>query len=182
MKAAGVLLVAARGLPRCDRRRRYGARRICRGSSSNNGLKRLGEAPRGAAPAEQPSRLVITRTGGEAMSSRDDILASIRANLPRVDRPLPHVRLFDDEKPASLLSAFKDSLHRMGGVFLDPPAPATSWRRSGEDRGRQNRVLYPCRRSLATGYRRRGPRHELADVDFAVVRHRSPSRRPALSS
>ena len=25
------------------------------------------------------------------MSSRDDILASIRANLPRVDRPLPYV-------------------------------------------------------------------------------------------
>ena len=46
------------------------------------------------------------------MSSRDDILASIRANLPRVDRPLPAVPLF----------AFKDSLHRMGGIFLDPPA------------------------------------------------------------
>src|SRR5436190_1588465 len=55
------------------------------------------------------------------MSSRDDILASIRANLPRVDRPLPHVPAFDDEPPASLLSAFKDSLQRMGGMFLDPP-------------------------------------------------------------
>lgn len=56
------------------------------------------------------------------MSSRDDILASIRANLPRVDRLLPHVPLFDDAPPSSLLSAFKDSLHRMGGIFLDPPA------------------------------------------------------------
>jgi L-lactate dehydrogenase complex protein LldG len=37
------------------------------------------------------------------MSSRDDILASIRANLPRVDRPLPHVPLFDSDPPASLL-------------------------------------------------------------------------------
>jgi L-lactate dehydrogenase complex protein LldG len=55
------------------------------------------------------------------MSSRDDILASIRANLPRVDRPLPAVPLFDDNPPASLVSAFKDSLQRMGGVFLDPP-------------------------------------------------------------
>ena len=55
------------------------------------------------------------------MSSRDDILASIRTNLPRVDRPLPPVPLFDDDPPASLLSAFKDNLHRMGGVFLDPP-------------------------------------------------------------
>ena len=39
------------------------------------------------------------------MSSRDDILASIRANRPRVDRPLPDVPLFDDDAPpASLLS------------------------------------------------------------------------------
>jgi len=44
------------------------------------------------------------------MSSRDDILASIGANLPRLDRPLPHVPLFDSEPPASLLSAFKDNL------------------------------------------------------------------------
>jgi L-lactate dehydrogenase complex protein LldG len=56
------------------------------------------------------------------MSSRDDILASIRTNLPRVDRPLPYVPMFDDDAPISLLDAFKDSLHRMGGVFLDPPS------------------------------------------------------------
>jgi L-lactate dehydrogenase complex protein LldG len=56
------------------------------------------------------------------MSSRDDILASIRTNLPRVDRPLPYVPMFDDDAPASLLDAFKDNLHRMGGVFLDSPA------------------------------------------------------------
>jgi L-lactate dehydrogenase complex protein LldG len=55
------------------------------------------------------------------MSSRDDILASIRAKLPDVDRSLPHVPLFDEDPPASLLSAFKENLHRMGGVFLDPP-------------------------------------------------------------
>ncbi|EJL50765.1 hypothetical protein PMI09_04893 [Rhizobium sp. CF122] len=56
------------------------------------------------------------------MSSRDDILASIRANLPRVDRPLPSVPLFDDAPPASLPDPFKANLHRMGGLFLDPPA------------------------------------------------------------
>jgi L-lactate dehydrogenase complex protein LldG len=56
------------------------------------------------------------------MSGRDDILASIRANLPRADRPLPYVPPFDDDPPASLLDAFKASLHRMGGMFLDPPA------------------------------------------------------------
>jgi transposase len=53
------------------------------------------------------------------MSSRDDILASIRANLPRVHRPLPCVPAFDDEPFASLLDAFKANLHRMGGMFLD---------------------------------------------------------------
>src|ERR1700679_368342 len=104
------------------------------------------------------------------MSSRDDILASIRSNLPRLDRPLPHVPLFDDEPPASLLSAFKDNLQRMGGVFLDPPT-------SGDP-------LAPVRATIAgvkivcsavpeiVGNRDiagvRAPR-DLADVDFAVV-------------
>jgi L-lactate dehydrogenase complex protein LldG len=105
------------------------------------------------------------------MSSRDDILASIRANLPRVDRPLPAVPLFDDDPPASLLSAFKDNLHRMGGVFLNPPA-------SGD-------VLAPIREKIAnakvvcsTVPEIAGNRDicavsapkDLADVDFAIVR------------
>ena len=105
------------------------------------------------------------------MSSRDDILASIRANLPRVDRPLAAVPLFDDDPPASLLSAFKDNLHRMGGEFLNPPA-------SGD-------VLAPIREKIANakvvcstvpeiaGNRDIGavsaPK-DLADVDFAIVR------------
>ncbi|MGY3586666.1 L-lactate dehydrogenase complex protein LldG [Bradyrhizobium sp. USDA 4341] len=105
------------------------------------------------------------------MSSREDILASIRANLPRVDRPLPHVPLFDSDPPGSLLSAFKDNLHRMGGVFLDPPA-------SGD-------ALAPVRAKIAdakivcstvpeiAGNRDiatvAAPR-DLADVDFAIVR------------
>ena len=105
------------------------------------------------------------------MSSRDDILASIRANLPDVDRPLPHVPLFDEDPPESLLSAFKENLHRMGGVFLDPPA-------SGD-------TLAPIRAKIAdakivcstvpeiagnrdiTGV---GAPRALADVDFAIVR------------
>ena len=105
------------------------------------------------------------------MSSRDDILASIRANLPRVDRPLPDVPLFDDNPPASILSAFKDNLHRMGGVFLDPLA-------SGD-------VLAPVRAKIAdakivcsTVPEIQGNRdvagtsapRDLADVDFAIVR------------
>jgi len=104
------------------------------------------------------------------MNSRDEILASIRANLPRVDRPLPAVPLFEDSPPTSLLSAFKDSLHQMGGVFLDPPA---------------GNPLAPVREKIAdakiicsTVPEIAGNRdiasvkepQDLADVDFAIVR------------
>jgi L-lactate dehydrogenase complex protein LldG len=105
------------------------------------------------------------------MSSRDDILASIRQNLPRVDRPLPEVPLFDDDPPASLLAAFKDNLHRMGGVFLDPIE-------SGD-------ILAPVRAKIAdakivcsvvpeiagnSDIASVGKPQDLADVDFAIVR------------
>jgi L-lactate dehydrogenase complex protein LldG len=105
------------------------------------------------------------------MSSRDDILAGVRRNLPRVDRPLPVVPLFDDNLPASLLEAFKQSLHQMGGIFLDTPP-------SGD-------TLAPVREKLAgakivcstvpeiTGNRDIGSvtrPQDLADVDFSVVR------------
>jgi L-lactate dehydrogenase complex protein LldG len=105
------------------------------------------------------------------MSSRDDIMASIRANLPRLDRPLPHVPLFDSDAPASLLSAFKGNLHRMGGVFLDPPASSD--------------ILAPVRAKIAdanvvcstvpeiVGNRDIagvGALGDLADIDFAIVR------------
>jgi L-lactate dehydrogenase complex protein LldG len=56
------------------------------------------------------------------MSSRDEILASIREHRPRVERPLPFVPLFDGVPPASLLTAFRASLERMGGMWLDPSA------------------------------------------------------------
>src|SRR5215471_13827921 len=105
------------------------------------------------------------------MSSRDDILASIRKNLPRLDRPLPDVPLFDDNPPVSLLAAFKAKLHRMGGIFLDPPG-------SGD-------LLAPVRAKIAgaevvcsTVPEVGGNRdiagvsdpQDLADVDFAIVR------------
>ena len=105
------------------------------------------------------------------MRTRGEILASIRKNLPQVDRPLPVVLLFDDTPPASLLAAFKVSVQRMGGVFLDPPA-------SGE-------VLAPVRAKIAgakvvcstvpeIGGNRDiagiGAPQDLADVDFAIVR------------
>ena len=105
------------------------------------------------------------------MSSRDDIFASIRGNLPRVDRPLPAVPMFDGSPAESLLEAFKKSLHQMGGIFLDPPA-------SGD-------MLVPVRAKIAGGKivcstvpeiasnRDIGSvskPQDLADVDFAIVR------------
>jgi L-lactate dehydrogenase complex protein LldG len=105
------------------------------------------------------------------MSSRDAVLASIRANLPRLERPLPSVPLFDGNPPPSILAAYKENLVRMGGVFLDPPD-------SGD-------LLTPVRAKIAgakvvcslvpeiTGNRdiaKTSAPQDLADVDFAIVR------------
>ena len=106
------------------------------------------------------------------MSSRDDILASIRQNLPRAKRPLPHVPLFDDDPPTSLLSAFKDNLHRMGGEFLDPPAGG------GEPLAALHVKLAGAKIVCSAVPEVAGNRdiasaakpQDLADVDFAIVR------------
>jgi L-lactate dehydrogenase complex protein LldG len=105
------------------------------------------------------------------MSSRDDILASIRANLPRVDRPRPEVPLFDGSPPASLLASFKESLHHMGGVFLDVPEagdPLAPVRAKIADA----KIVCSVVPEIAgnrdiTGV---GVPQDLADVDFAIVR------------
>ena len=105
------------------------------------------------------------------MSSRDEILASVRKNLPRVDRPLPDVPLFDNSPPASLLSAFKDSLQQMGGVFLDPPA-------SGDPLAPVREKIAGAKIVCSTVPEVAGNRdiagvsvpQDLADVDFAIVR------------
>ena len=105
------------------------------------------------------------------MTSRDEILASVRANRPQSDRPLPLVPLFDDGPPASLLAAFKESLHRMGGVFLDPPI---SGDRLVPVRAKIADVKIVCstvpeisgNRDIAGVSRPQ----DLADVDFAIVR------------
>jgi hypothetical protein len=53
-----------------------------------------------------------------------EVVQAIRLNQPQLERPLPAVPLFDDAPPSSLLAAFKDSLERMGGLFLCPSATA----------------------------------------------------------
>ena len=57
------------------------------------------------------------------MSSRDAILASVRAHLPKLDRPEPPVPLFDADPPPDLLAAFGHMLEKMGGKLLPPGAP-----------------------------------------------------------
>lgn len=54
------------------------------------------------------------------MNARDEILATVKANLPPIDRPLPEVPRFDEAAPLSLIEAFKRSLTEMGGDFLEP--------------------------------------------------------------
>ena len=56
------------------------------------------------------------------MSSRDDIMAAIRAHLPKLERPEPSIPLFDDDAPKNLLAAFGEQLERMGGELLAPNA------------------------------------------------------------
>lgn len=105
------------------------------------------------------------------MSSRDNMLASIRANLPRLDRKLPQVPLFDEAPPPSLLTAFKENLIRMGGIFLDPttsgdPLAAVRAKIAGA------KVVCSTVPEIA-GNRdigKVGATQELADVDFAIVR------------
>jgi L-lactate dehydrogenase complex protein LldG len=104
------------------------------------------------------------------MSSRDDILASIRTNLPRVDRPLPEVPLFDGDPP-SLLEAFKKNLHQMGGIFLDPPG-------FGDTLAPVREKITGAKIVCSTVPEIAGNRdidritapQQLADVDFAIVR------------
>jgi L-lactate dehydrogenase complex protein LldG len=105
------------------------------------------------------------------MSSRDDILASIRGNLRRVERTLPEVPLFDDHPKPPLPAVFRENLQRMGEIFLDAPA--------GSD------PLSPVHQKIAdakivcsTAPEIAGNRdiatvsspHDVADVDFAIVR------------
>ena len=105
------------------------------------------------------------------MSSREDILAMIRQNRPKLDRALPGVPLFDDPVPASLLATFKDNLQRMGGLFLEPPA-------SGDPLEPVHAKIARAKVVCSTVQELRGNRNiarirapqELADVDFAIVR------------
>ena len=105
------------------------------------------------------------------MSSREYILSAIRANRPKVDRPLPEVPLFDEGQPGPLLATFKSNLERMGGLFLDPPLGGDALRPI-RDKIAGARVICAVVPELA-GNREVSEVHSpaaLADVDYAIVR------------
>ncbi len=104
------------------------------------------------------------------MSSREDILARVRAHKPTVDRPLPQVPFFDPPQGTDLLATFRTSFVQMGGTLPDcgpddaldiareiVSAAPVSCSRVPEITG--NRVLTPDT-----------PPASLADIDIGVVR------------
>jgi L-lactate dehydrogenase complex protein LldG len=104
------------------------------------------------------------------MSSRDDILASVRAHLPKLDRPEPMIPLFDDHPPTDLLTAFGAMLERMGGALLrpgaaDPLAPIRA-KIAGAQVVCSQVVEIDGNKKLTPGMRPA----DLADVDFGIVR------------
>lgn len=104
------------------------------------------------------------------MSSRDDILASVRAHLPKLDRPEPMIPLFDDHPPTDLLTAFGAMLGRMGGALLRPGAPDPLAPIRAKIAGAQvvcsQVVEIDGNKTLTPGMRPA----DLADVDFGIVR------------
>jgi L-lactate dehydrogenase complex protein LldG len=105
------------------------------------------------------------------MSSRDIILASIRANLPKLERPLPAVPKFADDPPADLVEAFAKNLTRMGGRTITAD-PADDVRASLRTLLEHSRLV--CSAAPEIGGELdlaavADPR-ALADVDHAVVR------------
>lgn len=104
------------------------------------------------------------------MSSRDAVLASIRAHTPKLERPEPLVPMFDSDPPPDLLAAFGKTLEKMGGEMLaadpaDTLAPVRAKLRdakvvcSNVPEIEGNRTLSPDTRPT-----------DLADVDYGVVR------------
>jgi len=104
------------------------------------------------------------------MSSRDTILAAVRANLPK-PRDLPEVPRFESDRPASLAAAFCEALQRMGGRVLeagspsDPLAPVRAELRN-------SRLVCSATPEIegARDLAKVVDPNTLADVDHAVVR------------
>jgi L-lactate dehydrogenase complex protein LldG len=104
------------------------------------------------------------------MSSRDDIVAAIRAHLPKRELPDPSIPLFDDDAPKNLLAAFGEQLERMGGELLapnavDPLAPVRD-KISGAKVVCSQAPEIAGNKPITRGMKPA----DLADVDYGVVR------------
>jgi L-lactate dehydrogenase complex protein LldG len=104
------------------------------------------------------------------VTSRDTILAAVRANQPTPAPALPDLPLFQRASP-SLLSEFREALARMGGKFAD------GW--SGNNLGDFVRSLFPQAPVICSATpEMEGTRAltaavnpaDLADLDVGVVR------------
>jgi L-lactate dehydrogenase complex protein LldG len=105
------------------------------------------------------------------MTSRDAILASVRANLPKSAQQLPAIPSFGENPPASVVEAFGAALTRMGGRLLDPDRADDVLRpvRSLLEESRLVCSATPEIESQLDLVKVADPR-SLADVDHAVVR------------
>jgi L-lactate dehydrogenase complex protein LldG len=105
------------------------------------------------------------------MSSRNAILASIRSNLPKLNRPLPLLPKFADDPPANLVEAFGKTLTRMGGRMVTPD-PAGDIRACIRGLLEHSRLVCSAAPEIGSELELAAiadPR-ALADVDHAVVR------------
>jgi L-lactate dehydrogenase complex protein LldG len=104
------------------------------------------------------------------MSSRDDILARIRANQP-APTPLPEIPLFDAPSDATLVARFKAGVTRMGGKVIEAGGALAELVR---ELHRDARVVVSATEEFE-GNRFLVPRESPAsfeDVDVGVVRAR----------
>ena len=104
------------------------------------------------------------------MSSRDDIMATIRAQVPKLERPEPSIPLFDGHAPENLLQAFGEQLERMGGELLkpnpaDPLAPVRA-KISGAKVVCSQAPEILGNKPITPGMKPA----DLADVDYGIVR------------
>ncbi len=104
------------------------------------------------------------------MSNRDAVLASVRAHIPKLNRPEPVVPLFDDGVEPDLLSAFGHMLEKMGGEML-ATAPADPL--AAVQAKLKNAKVVCANVPEIEGNFRLSPSTkptDLADVDYGIVR------------
>ncbi len=104
------------------------------------------------------------------MSSRDAILAAVRAHRPKLDRPDPLIPSFDADAPSDLVAAFGEQLERMGGELLTPgvsdPLALVRSKLAGAKVDCSRVPEVSGNRAIAPQTRQT----DLADVDYRVVR------------